>query len=49
LSTSRDQLALSGDQPTGLYSMGGFGGGQIGHNLQVSQWVLGVEVDFSRF
>lgn len=46
LSTSRDQLALAGDQPTGLYSTGGFGGGQIGYNVQISRWVLGVEADF---
>ena len=45
-STSSNQLALSGDQPTGLYSTGGFGGGQIGYNLQISQWVFGVEADF---
>jgi outer membrane immunogenic protein len=46
LSTSRDQLALAGDQPTGLYSTGGFGGGQVGYNVQISRWVLGVEADF---
>jgi len=37
LSTSHDQLALLGDQPTGLYSTGGFGGGQGGYPVQIPQ------------
>ena len=45
-STSRDQLALSGDQPTGLFSAGGFGGIQLGYNVQLARMVLGVEADF---
>jgi outer membrane immunogenic protein len=45
-STSSNQLALSGDQPTGLFSAGGFGGGQIGYNVQLSRVVLGLEADF---
>jgi outer membrane immunogenic protein len=45
-STSRNQLALSTDQPTGLFSAGGFGGVQVGYNVQLSRVVLGLEADF---
>ena len=45
-STSSNQLALSGDQPTGLFSAGGFGGVQVGYNVQLSRVVLGLEADF---
>jgi len=41
-----DQLALSGDFPTGVSPQGAFGGGQIGYNWQFSHLLLGVEADF---
>jgi outer membrane immunogenic protein len=44
-SPSNDQLALSGDFPTGLSPEGGFGGGQIGYNWQVGHLVFGAEAD----
>jgi len=44
-SPNSDQLALAGDNPTGLSPEGGFGGGQIGYNWQVGHLVFGVETD----
>ncbi len=45
-SDTDDQLALRGDQPTGLSSDGGFAGVQVGYNFQLSRYVLGVETEF---
>jgi outer membrane immunogenic protein len=44
-SPNSDQLALGGDNPTGLSPEGGFGGGQIGYNWQVGHLVFGAEAD----
>ena len=44
-SANSDQLALDGDNPTGLSPEGGFGGGQIGYNWQVGHIVFGAEAD----
>jgi outer membrane immunogenic protein len=45
-SPNNDQLALSGDFPTGLSPAGAFAGGQIGYNWQFGRLVLGAEADF---
>jgi len=44
-SANDDQLALSGDSPTGLSPAGAFGGGQIGYNWQFGHLVVGAEAD----
>ncbi|THD43508.1 MAG: porin family protein [Bradyrhizobium sp.] len=42
-----DQLALSTDSPTGLWSQGGAVGAIAGYNMQSSNYVLGIETEFN--
>jgi outer membrane immunogenic protein len=44
-SPNTDQLALAGDDPTGLSPAGGFLGGQIGYNWQFGRLLVGAEAD----
>lgn len=42
-----NNLTVPGDNPSGVSSRGGFGGGEAGYNFEIApQFVLGVETDF---